>query len=379
MDNGATSFPKPESVTQAMVYYMQSNGASLHRGDYAAVQDNESVVLRLREQLSSLFGHDEVKNVVITSGATMSCNMVLGGTLNEGDHVLISSMEHNAVMRPLHELEKRGISYTKIPCDSFGRLDLDAIPSFVQPNTKMLLLCHASNVCGTLQPAKKVGELCKKYKLLYALDAAQTAGHIPIFFEKWGLDALIVPGHKGLLGPSGIGALLLSKRLASIIRPLVTGGTGSLSDEETQPKRMPDKLEAGTMNMPGIYGLSAALDYILSVGTDALAARETELTKRFIKGLKGVRGIRLYGEQDEQNRVGVIALDFPGRDNALVAYALEKEGIMTRCGLHCAPSAHRTLGTFPRGLVRFSLGAFTTEAEVDAAIEAIIRLGSTSQ
>lgn len=370
-DNAATSFPKPKCVAEAMVDYMTNNGASLHRGDYGSVFEVENAALTLREQLCQLFCHDEIKNVVINAGATMGMNTVLIGSLNEGDHVLVSSMEHNAVMRPLHELECRGVSFDHIPCDSQGRLDPNKIPQLIKPNTKMLVLCHASNVCGTLQNAAAVGQVCKEHNLLYVLDGAQTAGHVNIDFAKWNLDALVLPAHKGLMGPSGIGALLLSRRLADAIRPLITGGTGSRSDDEHQPWLMPDKLESGTLNMPGIYGFSAALGYIHSVGVDALFERERLLTARFLSGVASLRNVKLYGIPNLIDRVGVIALDFIGTDNALAASRLEQKGIMTRCGLHCAPLAHKTLGSFPRGLVRFSIGAFTTEADIDAALGAI--------
>lgn len=377
MDNAATSFPKPKQVTEAMVEYMENIGASLHRGDYQTTQQTEGETMLLRERLCKLFNHDEIKNAVITSGATMGCNMVLLGTLNEGDHVLVSSMEHNAVMRPLHELQKAKVSFDRIPCDGKGRMDIAAIEGMIKENTKLLIMAHASNVCGTVQDAKSVGEICKKHNLLYALDAAQTAGHLPIDFESFNLDALIVPAHKGLMGPSGIGALLLSKRLAKQIRPIITGGTGSQSDEEIQPRRMPDKLEAGTLNMAGIYGFSSALDYILKVGVEQLCEKERNLTKRFLLGLQDIKNVRQYGESDIQNRVGVAALDFLTMDNALAAQELEQAGIFTRCGLQCAPSAHKTLGTFPQGLVRFSWGAFTSTDDIDTALNAIRALTQT--
>lgn len=371
MDNAATSYPKPACVTAAMVDYMQNIGTSLHRGDYARAQSAELTAFELRERLCRLFNHPNIKNAVITSGATMSLNTVLFGTLNAGDHVLISQMEHNAVMRPLNELKTRGVGYDSIPCDECGRLDPNAIEPLIKPNTKMLVLCHASNVCGTVQPAEQVGQICKRHNILYVLDAAQSAGHIDIDFEALSLDALAVPAHKGLMGPSGIGTLLLSERLAKMIRPLIMGGTGSRSDLQVQPTLMPDKLESGTMNMPGIYGFNAALKYIEDVGIGTIFKKEQQLTQRLLDGLSSIEGVRLVGLPTLENRVGVISLDFMGKDNALAAQRLEDRGVLARCGLHCAPSAHKALKTFPQGTVRLSVGHYNTLEDVDSAIEAV--------
>ncbi|MCI8679833.1 MAG: aminotransferase class V-fold PLP-dependent enzyme [Oscillospiraceae bacterium] len=372
LDNAATSFPKPPSVAEAMVRYLTEVGASINRGVYASAQDAGMTTLLLREGLCRLFHHGDPTHCVLTAGNTMGLNMVLRGALRPGDHCLVSAMEHNAVMRPLRELADQGVAFDRIPCDSAGRLDPASIPPLLRPNTRLVVIAHGSNVSGAVQDGAAVGRICRERGVPLVLDAAQTAGHWDIDFTGWGLSALSVPGHKGLMGPSGIGALLLEADFARTLAPIVTGGTGSASDSERQPAYMPDRFESGTPNLPGIYGLQAAVDFILETGVDALRRHETELTARFLEGLRDLPRVRLAGPRELENRAGVISLDFMDQDNAEVSFRLEQDyGILTRCGLHCAPSAHRTLGTFPQGTVRFSPGWYSTAADVDAALAAV--------
>lgn len=375
LDNAATSFPKPEGVGERMRDYVERVGANLNRGSYASAQEAGLVTLSLRERLCALFSFDDPAHVVLTSGATEGLNLILKGLLRPGDHCIVSSMEHNAVMRPLVQLEKQGVSFDRAPCDREGRLILDALPGLFRENTKLVLMAHASNVSGTVQPVARVGELCAARGVPFALDAAQSAGHLEVDFKTLNLSALAVPGHKGLLGPQGVGAVLLAPEFAPRLEPLITGGTGSASDSEEPPVWMPDRFEAGTLNLPGIYGWEAALAWVMDRGVAELARHERTLTARFLAGVKGLPGVRLAGPEGLEDRVGVISLDFTGLDNGLAAARLEEEfGVLTRCGLHCAPSAHRALGTFPRGTVRFSLGFASTPADVDGALEAIGRL-----
>ena len=366
LDNGATSFPKPPAVAQAMLQYMTEVGASINRGVYGSAQAAGMTTLMLREGLCRLFHHSDPTHCVLTAGNTMGLNMVLRGWLRPGDHCLVSSVEHNAVMRPLHDLAEQGVTFDRIPCDRDGHLNPADIPALIRPNTRLLVMAHGSNVSGAVQDAMAVGAICHEHGIPFVLDAAQTAGHWPIDFEAMHLSALSVPGHKGLMGPSGIGALLLSADFAKKLTPILTGGTGSASDSEAQPDYMPDKFESGTPNLPGIYGFHAAVDFILDTGVEALQERERQLTKYFLDKLRDVKDIRLAGPWDLENRVGVISVDFAQVDNAEAAYRLEQDyGILTRCGLHCAPLAHKTLGTFPQGAVRFSVGPFTTFEELD--------------
>lgn len=371
LDNAATSFPKPEDVSDAMKIYIDQVGATINRSVYGSAQDAGLVTLQLRECLKKLFRFPEpVTHVILTPGATWGLNMVIRGFLKPGDHCIVSSMEHNAVMRPLLQLE--GVQFDRIPCGRDGLLDPQEIENLIRPNTKLLVMAHGSNVCGSVQDAKAVGEICAQHNIAFALDAAQTAGHYPIDFEAFRLSALCVPGHKGLLGPSGIGALLLTDQFAKMLTPIVAGGTGSASDSEYLPDYLPDRFESGTPNLPGIYGWEAALRFVETTGVDALRNHEMALCKRFLEGLESIKGVALCGTKDLNRRVGVVSVDFLNQDNAEAAFRLETEfGILTRCGLHCAPSAHKTLDTFPRGTVRFSLGFASTEADVDAALEAI--------
>jgi len=373
LDNGATSFPKPPQVAQRMAEYITQVGANVNRSVYGAAQQAGLVTLTLRERLCRVLGYgSRPTHAVLTAGNTMSLNMVLQGYLHPGDHCLVSAMEHNAVMRPLVMLADRGVSFDRIPCDRTGRLDPNDILPLIRPNTKLLVMAHGSNVCGVVQDAEAVGAICRQHGIAFVLDAAQTAGHLPLSFDRYGCSAMTVPGHKGLMGPSGIGGLALTQDFAKALTPLLTGGTGSASHTEIQPSFMPDKFEPGTLNLPGIYGWEAALDWLEQTTVGAVRAHDLALAKQFLDGLADMKHVRLLGPADTENRVAVFSLDFCGQDNAAVGDRLEQEfGILTRCGLHCAPHAHKTLGTFPGGTVRFSFGWYNTAEDVNAALRAI--------
>lgn len=372
LDNAATSYPKAPGVASAMADYVEKVGATINRSSYASAQEAGLVTLSLRERLCRLFNHPDPTHAVLTPGATAGLNMVIKGLLRPGDHCLVSSMEHNAVMRPLVQLEREGVAFERIPCDAQGRLHLEALPGMIKLNTRLVVMAHGSNVCGTVQDAEAVGKICRERGVPFALDAAQTAGHIEVDFERFGLAALVVPGHKGLLGPQGIGALLLDADFARRLTPLVAGGTGSASDSEELPGWMPDRFESGTPNMPGVYGWEAALGWLENTGIETLENHEKTLSKRFLEGIYGLKNVKLYGITVPERRTGVFSVGFLNCDNAEAAWRLEREfGILTRCGLHCAPSAHKTLGSFPEGSVRFSTGWANTEADIDAALSAI--------
>ena len=371
LDNAATSFPKPEGVSDRMKFYLDCVGANVNRSVYTAAQEAGLVTLTLRQRLARLFRFPEPPtHVILTPGATAALTMLISGLLRPGDHCIVSSMEHNAVMRPLLRLPV--VEVSRIPCDSRGFADVDALPGLFRENTRLVLVAHGSNVCGAVQDAAAIGRICAARGVPFALDAAQTAGHLPIDFQALGLSALAVPGHKGLLGPGGVGALLLRDELAQRLTPLIAGGTGSASDSEYLPPYLPDRFESGTANLPGYYGWEAALRFVEDRGVAALRRHEMALCTRFLDGLANIEHLRLVGPRDPERRVGVISVDFLRRDNAEMAYELEtRYGILTRCGLHCAPSAHKALGTFPQGTVRFSLGWASTEADVDAALAAL--------
>ncbi len=369
LDNAATSWPKAPGVSDQMKYYLDCVGASINRGVYAPAQEVGLKTLTLREQLAAFFHHPDPNHVILTSGCTAALNLAIKGLLHEGDHVLVSSLEHNAVMRPLVQL---GVAFDRVPCDAEGFLRCDLIEPLLRQNTKLFILNHASNVCGTVQNVEVVGRLCKLHDIPLLLDGAQSAGHVAVDFEAFGLSALAVPAHKGLLGPQGIGALLVTPEFAARLNPLLAGGTGSVSDSEEIPPYMPDRFEPGTPNLPGVFGWSAAMDYVNQVGLNELRRHESVLTGLFLDGLARIGNIRVTGTKDPSRRVGVIGVDFENIDNAEASDRLEREfGILTRCGMHCAPGAHKALGTFPQGVVRFSIGRFTTEAEIGAAWNAV--------
>ncbi len=375
LDNAASSYPKAPGVGRAMADYIEQLGVNVGRGTYAQASEAALTVLETREKLKRFFHFPGRENhVVFTPGATYGLNQILRGFLKPGDHVIVSSMEHNAVMRPLTDLQECGVTFSRIPADQDGKTNAADLVPLLKPNTRLVVVSHASNVSGTIFPLEETAQLCRQYGIPLVVDAAQTAGYLPIDFEALGLAALCVPGHKGLLGPQGIGAMLLTPSFAKLLTPLTTGGTGSASDSELQPDYMPDRFESGTMNLPGIMGLNAALDFVMEQGVESVRAHTKMLTQQFLEGVRRLP-VRIVGPNDPEQQVGVVSLDFCDLDNAEVAFRLEQEsGIITRCGLHCAPNAHKTLQTFPQGTVRFSFGHATTEEEVAYAIRGINKI-----
>lgn len=372
LDNASTSFPKAPTVATAMSDYITNRGININRGSYALAYDVEDTIYTTRQRLNTLFNGHDPSHVIFTQNVTMSLNMVIKGLLKAGDHVLVSSMEHNAVMRPLTQLLDKGITFDTIPCDSTGSIQMDSIEPLIRPNTVALIINHASNVCGTIQPLESIGPICKAHNLQFIVDAAQTAGVIPIDVKAYHIDALCFTGHKGLLGPQGIGGIILTKEMAQILTPLIAGGTGSFSHLETMPTNMPDAFEAGTLNLPGIIGLNEGLSYIESVGMENIHNHELALTQAFLEGLRSITGVNIIGKQDIQDRTAVVSITIDDMDAASIAYELEsKYHIMTRVGLHCAPRAHQTLGTYPEGTVRFSFGYANTLEDVDMALSAL--------
>ncbi|MCI7743886.1 aminotransferase class V-fold PLP-dependent enzyme [bacterium] len=372
LDNASTTFPKPPEVTRAVVDYMTNSGANVNRGCYAAAYSVEERLLETRQLICELFHGPDCRNVIFTKNVTESLNLLLKGYLHPGDHVLVSSMEHNAVMRPLVQM---GVAFTRIPCDETGALCLDAMEECLKPNTRAVVMTHASNVCGTVMPLRRAGAFCRAHNLKFFADCAQTAGVLDIDMQAMKLDAVAFTGHKGLLGPQGTGGLVLSGEMARTLPPFLAGGTGSVSHTEQMPEFLPDKFEPGTPNLPGLMGLRAGLLFLQKTGLAAVRQHEMALTERFLRGLaplEAAGAVRILGCHDTQNRTGVVSIQTPGRDEALTAAALEEHyGILTRVGLHCAPAAHKTLGSYPAGSIRFSFGWFNTPQQIDAALAAL--------
>lgn len=376
-DQAATSFPKARGVAEAMIEFISGVGTNINRGSYADAYKTAEIVYETREQLCRLFDFTPIpqcaKNVIFTPGITYALNFIIKGYLKSGDHVLVSSMEHNSVMRPLVQLvAERNITFDRIPCTKEGELLIGTMDKLIKENTKAIIMTHSSNVCGTLLPIEKVGEAAHKRGIKFIVDSAQTAGTFPISMTKMHIDALAFTGHKGLLGPQGIGGFLVTDELAGQMTSLITGGTGSISDTEITPDFLPDKFEAGTMNLPGIIGLHKSLSYLEEIGINSIREKELKLTEKFIDGVKKIKGIQVIGRKDCVNRSAVVSIQCMEVDEAVLAYTLDHEyKIMTRVGMHCAPNSHKTLGTFPKGTLRFSFGYENTEEEVDYAIKAI--------
>ena len=385
LDNASTTFPKPREVADAVYQYMTGVGSNIGRGGYTSAYAAEEAVFAARQLLCDFFGGEDAKNVVFTKNVTEALNVIIRGLLEKGDHVLVSAMEHNAVMRPLQligrELEAgeqapaAEISFSRIPCDKEGNLQLEALPKLVQQRTKAVLMTHASNVCGTLLPLARVGEFCQDKGLLLLVDSAQSAGVFPINTQQLHIDALAFTGHKGLLGPQGIGGFVLREHMVKRLAPFIVGGTGSLSHTEKTPRFMPDKFEAGTLNLPGIMGLAAGVSWLKERGLASIRAHELALTEQLLTGLLDLEQqglLRIVGRRDIVQRTSVVSIAATKQDLAVVAYRLNEEyGIATRVGLHCAPNAHKTLGTYPTGTLRFSMGWHNNEEDIDAALKAL--------
>lgn len=368
LDNAATSFPKAAGVSDAMKDFLDNVCCNVGRGSYARAQDAGLVLLETRERTAALFDAPSRKHVIFTPGMTASLNTVIKGFVRKGDRVLVSSFEHNSVIRPLVQI---GAEIVRIPAITDGVSDLSRLPDDLE-GFRLCIHTHASNVSGMLQPIAELSAVLKQAGVPLISDAAQSAGHFPFSMRALGLSALCMPAHKGLLGPQGLGLLLMTEGFADRVEPLIVGGTGSVSHSEQVPPFYPDRFEAGTLNLPSIFGLAAAL---LDADFAARRVHETESMTYFSEQLTNIPHIRLLGSPDPKKRVGVYAVDFVRRDNAEIADRLETEfGILTRCGLHCAPDAHKAFNSFPQGAVRFSFSPATTAEELETAIAAIRKL-----
>ena len=378
-DNAATSWPKPPDVMQAMTYYMESVGANPGRSGHRLSVEAGRIVYEAREAVAELLNAGDPLRIVFGHNATEALNLALQGFLRRGDHVVTSSMEHNSVMRPLRALQSRGVELTVVSCSVEGFLDPADLEAAIRPNTCMIVLNHASNVVGTLLPVAEAGAIARKHGLLLLVDAAQTAGAFPIDVISDRIDLLAFAGHKALGGPMGTGGLYIGERVAlSRLRPLKRGGTGSRSEREEQPDFLPDVYESGTANAVGLAGLAAGVRWVLERGVDAIRAREMSLARQLVEGLQEVPGVVLYGSKDAARQTATVSFNVAGMEPSEVGLRLDEEyAIMCRVGLHCAPAAHKTIGTFPRGTVRFGLGHFNDDDEVGDATRAVGEIAET--
>jgi cysteine desulfurase/selenocysteine lyase len=371
LDNAATSYPKPESVYQAVMHAMREIGASPGRGGHRRSLEAGRIMFQARETAAALFAAPDSSRIIFTHSATEAINMALRGTLVPGDHVITSSMEHNSLARPLHLLEKQGVvELTIVQAGPDGLVDPVDVRRALTPRTRMIAIGHVSNVSGTIQPVDLVSAIAREAGALFLLDAAQSAGSVPIDVVSSGIDLLAVPGHKGLYGPQGTGMLYVDSTVA--LTPLLAGGTGTNSTSEDQPVEMPEGFEAGTHNLPGIAGLKAGMEFVREQGVAAIGEHERGLVSYAIEMLQGLPQVMLYCPANPSLRAAVLSFTIAGKDSAAVAFELDRRfDIAVRAGLHCAPRAHRTLGTFPGGTVRMSPGWFTTREEIAVFVDAV--------
>ncbi len=375
LDNSATSWPKPDSVIAAMNRFNEQIGSNPGRSGHHLSVEAGRILYNTREILARLFGVPDPLRIVFTSSITHSLNIILQGLLKTGDHVVTTSIEHNSVMRPLRELETRGVELTVIQCDGSGMLDPQKIKESIKKNTALIITTHASNVTGTIVPVAEIGKIASEYGIPFCVDSAQTAGTLNIDAAASQIDILCFTGHKGLYGPMGTGGFYIRDNLEKRVPPLMFGGTGSGSELEIQPDFMPDKYEPGTLNTIGIAGLYAGVKFITDTGLDKIHSQESMLLKRFIDGIADNSAVKIYGPVNMKDRVAVLSLNIDGMSSSETSFMLDENfDILTRPGLHCAPSAHKTIGTFPSGTARISFGYFNTVEEVDAVVNAINEL-----
>ncbi|MDD4439207.1 MAG: aminotransferase class V-fold PLP-dependent enzyme [Tissierellia bacterium] len=373
LDNAATTFPKPSSVYKSVMKAMKVYGANPGRGSHKMAIEGARIIYETRELLAELFNLDDPMKVILTFNATDSLNTAIKGILSSGDHVVTTEMEHNSVLRPIKELENFGVENTIVKCATDGTINLNNLESAIRGNTKLIVTTHVSNLTGTIFPAEEIGKICKKYSIPYLLDASQSAGVLNIDMKKYNIGLLAVPGHKGLLGPQGTGALLINSDIE--IKHLKEGGTGSQSSSLEHPNFYPDKLEAGTHNLPGIAGLNAGIKYILNRGTESIYNHEKALLDTLIIELKKNPKIKIYGPESTEHRISVVPVNIEGMDSSDVANTLDAVyDIAVRPGLHCAPLAHKAIGTENLGAVRFGVGPFNKETDIIAAVDALNKI-----
>lgn len=367
-DNAATTLHKPQEVVEAVIKAMTSMG-NAGRGNTSASMEATHVVFEARENLAKFFNIKDSSRIAFTCNSTEALNIAIKGALNKGEHIITTMLEHNSVLRPLYEMEDMGVELSILKADTLGNISYAEMETLIKKNTRAIICTHGSNLTGNLVDIKKIGEICKKYNLLFIVDASQTAGVFPIDVEDMNIDVLCFTGHKSLLGPQGTGGIYVREGIN--LKPLKSGGTGILTYSKTQPLKMPTHLEAGTLNGHGIAGLNAGIEFINKIGMNKIREKEELLMWRFYNGVKNLPHIRIYGDFSKEERCPIVTLNIGDYDSGDIAEELLNFGISTRAGGHCAPLMHEALGTVNQGAVRFSFGYFNTEKEVDEVIEVI--------
>jgi cysteine desulfurase family protein len=380
MDNAATSFPKPASVLEAMTRYATELGASAGRGGYAEAMESAAILSDCRRQLKKLFNGERDEHFIFTLNCTDALNIAIKGLIDpsRGGHAICSSIDHNSILRPINAMAERGwISQTRVAIDpNNGLVNPDDIRKAIREDTKLIAITHASNVTGTIQPIREIGAIAREAGVPFIVDAAQSGGHIPIDVQADNIDLLAAPGHKALLGPLGTGFLYVRPGIEKILEPFREGGTGSISEEPRQPSFMPDRYESGSHNAIGLAGLAAGVKWILEQGIETLAAHDLDLVRTFIDGISDVEGLKMFGPQGVKHRLGVFSVRVEGFEPQELSAALEQSyGILTRSGIHCAPFAHKSIGTASLGgTTRFSFGPFLSKQDVKFATDALAEI-----
>jgi cysteine desulfurase family protein len=376
LDNASTTFPKPESVPKAIYNFLTNVGGNPGRSNHDNALQTNRILVESREAIAQFFNYKSIENVIFTSNITTSLNILINSSLSLGDHVITSSMEHNSVLRPLFNLKNQGlIELDIVYANKFGFISTEDLKNTIKSNTKMIVINHASNVIGSIQPIKEIGDICKNNNIFFVLDSAQSAGVLDIDFTKINLSALAFTGHKSLFGPQGIGGFIIDDNLNKSCNPYILGGTGSLSHSLTQPDFLPDKFESGTLNMPGIVGLMEGIKFIQSEGINTIYSKNNFLRNYFIEKIKNINGVILYDDKYNNNYTSCISFNIKDMDTAELSFTLDSDfGIKNRSGLHCAPLAHKTIGSFPSGTVRLSLSYFNTKEDMDYTINAINKI-----
>lgn len=371
LDNAATSWPKPPQVAEAMAKCMNESAANPGRGGHQMAVQASRILFQTRVQLAKLFHIRNANDIAFTANTTEALNLAIKGYVKPGMHVISTTVEHNSIRRPLEYLaRKQGVEVTYLQTDREGRIRLVDLEKAIRPHTALVAVTHSSNLLGTIQPVAEIGAICKRKGIRFLVDAAQTAGILPVDVEAMNIDLLAFPGHKGLLGPQGTGGLYIHPGID--LEPLHHGGTGSQSEAVDQPQVRPDRYESGTQNTPGIAGLGEGVKFILNEGVDTIHAKECKLVRRMMEGLMGIEGVELLGPEIGEDRTGIVSFRLTGADPSEVAFILDQSfQIAVRAGYHCTPLAHQSAGTAETGAVRASVGYFSTDADVDALIGAV--------
>ena len=380
LDHAATTWPKPEAVYAEMDRYARQVGAAAGRGAYAEAMEGERLVRRCRADIAALLGESEPERIVFTQNGTDSLNLAIHGLLRPGDHVVTTVCEHNSILRPLRfHQQKRDVRITYVRCDGEGYVSPDDIAAAILPGTRLITMLHVSNVTGATQPAEEVGRIAAEREIPFLLDAAQSLGHLPFTAKALHQPLIAAPGHKGLLGPLGTGILYVPPGMENRLASFRQGGTGTRSDEDLQPTSLPDKYEAGNLNVPGIVGLGEGVRAVAATDLTASIAKEQVLCERLLRGLAEIPGLKLYGPKSIDRRLGVVSLNLADFEPQELAALLDSAyHIQVRAGIHCAPRMHAALGTSPRGTVRISISPHsTTDAEIDATIEALREIAAS--